>query len=224
MPEEINRIVTDHVSNLLFAPTPTAMTNLGMEGLIKVSKLTGDVMFDSVLYYKDKILKNPGQYAITGLPDDYLLATVHRAENTDNIENLKNLFKAFSESGRNIVLPIHPRTKKIIKGVIHLPENVHLIDPVGYLQMLYLTMHAEKVLTDSGGLQKEAYFLGKQCITLRTETEWIETLHDRWNIISGTDPGKILDAIKSEAPSASQADSFGNGKAAELIVGLLKGK
>jgi UDP-GlcNAc3NAcA epimerase len=222
MPEEINRIVTDRISDLLFAPTQTAMINLEKEGLLEASCLTGDVMFDSALFYMEKILKNPDSFKINGLPQDYLLATVHRAENTDNINNLKNLFLAFSESRQAIVLPIHPRTRKIIANTIRLPENVHIIDPVGYIQMLYLTMHAGKVLTDSGGLQKEAYFLGKQCITLRTETEWVETLHDNWNIITGTDPEKILEAIRLAVPSSSQNSSFGNGKAAEAIVEKLK--
>lgn len=224
MPEEINRIVTDRISDLLFAPTITAMINLEMEGLLAASCLTGDVMFDSTFFYKELILKNPDPYKINGLPQEFLLATVHRAENTDNINNLKNLFKAFSESGHAIVLPIHPRTRKIIAKTILIPENVHIINPVGYLQMLYLTMHAGKVLTDSGGLQKEAYFLGKQCITLRTETEWVETLHDNWNTITGTDPEKILEAIRSDAPSSSQNSSFGNGKAAEAIVEKLKSR
>ncbi|MGA2824401.1 MAG: UDP-N-acetylglucosamine 2-epimerase (non-hydrolyzing) [Bacteroidales bacterium] len=224
MPEEINRIVTDRISNLLFAPTQTAMINLEKEGLLEASCLTGDVMFDSALFYMEKILKNPDSFKINGLPQEYLLATVHRAENTDNINNLKNLFRAFSESRQDIILPIHPRTRKIIANAIRLPENVHIIDPVGYIQMLYLTMHAGKVLTDSGGLQKEAYFLGKQCITMRTETEWVETLHDNWNIITGTDPEKILEAIRSAAPSSFQNSSFGNGKAAEAIVEELKNR
>ncbi len=224
MPEEINRIITDRISDLLFAPTQTAMINLEKEGLLSSSCLTGDVMFDSTCYYKEKILKNPGTYQIKGLPGKYLLATVHRAENTDNIDNLKNLFKAFSESGLVIVLPIHPRTRKIIANSVRIPENVYIIDPVGYLPMLYLTMNATKVLTDSGGLQKEAYFLSKQCITLRTETEWVETLHDNWNIVTGSDPKKILEAIRSAAPSSSQNLSFGNGKAAEAIIEKLKSR
>jgi UDP-GlcNAc3NAcA epimerase len=224
MPEEINRIVTDRISDLLFAPTLTAMINLEKEGLRATSCLTGDVMFDSTLYYKEKIMENPDLFKIKGLPQDYLLATVHRAENTDNINNLKNLFQAFSESRQAIVLPIHPRTRKIIANTIRVHENVHIIDPVGYLQMLFLTMHARKILTDSGGLQKEAYFLGKQCITLRTETEWVETLHDNWNIITGTDPEKILEAIRLTDPTSSQNSSFGNGKAAETIVEKLKSK
>jgi UDP-GlcNAc3NAcA epimerase len=221
MPEEINRIVTDRISVLLFAPTQTAMINLEKEGMLASSFLTGDVMYDSTLYYREMIMQHPDHYRIKDLPDEYLLATVHRAENTDHPGNLNNLFRAFSESGKEIVLPVHPRTRKII-DTMHIPSNVHIIDPVGYLHMLYLTMHADKVLTDSGGLQKEAYFLGKQCITLRTETEWVETLHDNWNIITGTDPEKILDAVMTPLPSSPQKLSFGNGKAAEGIVAKLK--
>jgi UDP-GlcNAc3NAcA epimerase len=222
MPEEINRIVTDRISDLLFAPTQTAMINLEKEGLLPASFLSGDVMFDSTCYYRQMIQKNPDPYKINGLPDEYLLATVHRAENTDNIDNLKSIFRAFSESRQAIVLPIHPRTRKIIAGIIQIPDNITIIDPVSYLQMMYLTLHARKILTDSGGLQKEAYFLGKQCITLRTETEWVETLHDNWNTITGTDPEKILEAILSAGPSSTQKSSFGNGKASEAIVAKLK--
>ncbi len=224
MPEEINRIVTDHIASLLFAPTQTAIKNLEKEGLQESSFFSGDVMYDSTLYYKQLILKDPERFRIRDLPQEYLLATVHRAENTDNPDNLKRIFLAFSESGKIIVLPIHPRTRKIIADAICIPDNVHIINPVGYLQMLYLTMHAGKVLTDSGGLQKEAYFLGKQCITLRNETEWLETLHDSWNTVTGTDPKKILEAISYVTPSSSTKGSFGNGNAAEIIVEKLKNR
>ena len=221
MPEEINRIVTDRISDMLFAPTQTAIDNLSHEGLADITFFTGDVMYDSVLYYKEWILQNPEKYKTAGVPEHYLLATIHRAENTDNPENLKNIFQAFSKLDHEIVLPIHPRTRKILQSSVVLPSNVHIIDPVGYLQMMKLTMDAIKVLTDSGGLQKEAYFLQKQCITLRTETEWVETLHDQWNIITGPNPGMIESAAKTDLPSAPQQSAFGNGKSAEIILGKL---
>lgn len=224
MPEEINRVVTDRISDLLFAPTPTAMVNLEKEGLQAASCLSGDVMFDSTCFYRELIMERPDLYQVKGIPDEYLLVTVHRAENTDNPDNLKSLFQAFWESRRPIVLPIHPRTRNIMAGILKVPENVTIIEPVSYLQMMQLTMQADKVLTDSGGLQKEAYFLGKQCITLRTETEWVETLHDNWNTITGTDPGRILDAINLPLPSAPQNLSFGNGKAAVTITETLKSR
>jgi UDP-GlcNAc3NAcA epimerase len=221
MPEEINRIVTDRISNLLFAPTPEAIVNLEKEGLSGITCFSGDVMYDSVLFYKEKITHDTETYQVRDLPGKYLLATVHRAENTDDIENLKNLFLAFAGTGQPIVLPVHPRTRKIIINSITTPANVIIIDPVGYLQMLWLIMNCEKVLTDSGGLQKEAYFLGKQCITLRTETEWVETLHDNWNTITGTDPRKILDAVSLSVPTVKQNPLFGNGNAAGIIVDQL---
>jgi UDP-GlcNAc3NAcA epimerase len=222
MPEEINRILTDRISSLLFAPTQTAMKHLEKEGLKENSIFTGDVMYDSVLFYRDKILKDPGRYGLKSIPEEYMLATVHRAENTDNQTNLANIFKAFSETRKHIVLPLHPRTKKIITDRIQVPGNVQIIEPVGYLQMLFLTMHAEKVLTDSGGLQKEAYFSGVPCITLREETEWVETLHDGWNRITGTDPKAIGEAIATETPVTERFAAFGNGRAAEAIVNHLQ--
>ena len=218
MPEEINRIVTDRISNLLFAPTQTAVDNLTIEGLENFTSFTGDVMFDSVLYYKARMQEEPGKYTTPGIPANYLLATIHRAENTDNPANLKNIFLAFSHLNQEIILPIHPRTRKILQSSVTLPDNVHIIEPVGYLQMMKLTLEASKVLTDSGGLQKEAYFLGKQCITLRTETEWVETLHDRWNILTGSDPILIEKAVGSAPPSTPAKSAFGNGKSAELIL------
>jgi UDP-GlcNAc3NAcA epimerase len=218
MPEEINRIVTDHISNLLFAPTRTAIGHLTREGLSDVTRFTGDVMYDSVLYYQERIMKDPAKYRTEGIPENYLLATIHRAENTDNPENLKNIFHAFSKLDQVVVLPLHPRTLKIIRSSFVLPENVRIIDPVGYLHMMKLTMDATRVLTDSGGLQKEAYFLNKQCITLRTETEWVETLHDQWNIITGSDPESIEKAVGSKLPTAPRQSGFGNGKSAEIIL------
>lgn len=222
MPEEINRIVTDRVSDILFAPTPTAIKNLESEGLSGNTMFSGDVMYDSVLYYSRLVDSAGDQYRTPGLPADFLLATIHRAENTDNLSNLQNIFAAFGQSGRNIVLPLHPRTAKLVSSGIIVPPRVRIIQPVGYLEMLWLTKHSSKVLTDSGGLQKEAYFLGKQCITMRTETEWVETLHDGWNIVTGPDREKILDAIAGPLPEAPRRNEFGDGRSAEIIAGHLK--
>lgn len=221
MPEEINRIVTDRISDILFAPTLTAITNLKNEGLEKQTVFSGDVMYDSVLFYREMVIAGGDKYRTPGRPASYLLATIHRAENTDNPGNLRNIFLAFSQTGRPVVLPVHPRTARLLKSEVSVPSNVIIIDPVGYLEMLWLTMHAEKVLTDSGGLQKEAYFLGRQCITMRTETEWVETLHDNWNIVTGPDPEKILEAVNSALPHAPRRQDFGTGKSAEIIAELL---
>jgi UDP-GlcNAc3NAcA epimerase len=221
MPEEINRIVTDRISDLLFAPTPTAIANLKHEGLAAQIVFTGDVMYDSVLFYKDLLASSGEKYKTPGLPSSYLLATIHRAENTDNPENLKNIFSAFSRIDTPVVLPVHPRTAGLLKTLISIPSNVIIIEPVGYLEMLWLTMHALKVLTDSGGLQKEAYFLGRQCITMRTETEWVETLHNKWNIVTGPDPEKILNAVNTPVPVAPRRNDFGDGHSASVIAAAL---
>ena len=218
MPEEINRIATDRISDLLFAPTQTAIENLTNEGLADITCFSGDVMLDSILFYRKKIENNPEQYKTAGIPEKYLLATIHRAENTDNMENLENIFRAFSNLTQEILLPVHPRTRKILENLKSIPDNVHIIDPVGYLEMIKLILDSTKILTDSGGLQKEAYFLGKQCITLRTETEWIETLHDNWNTVTATDPEMIVRAANAPLPDSPQKNEFGTGKAAEIIV------
>jgi len=223
MPEEINRIVTDRVADLLFAPTRTATGHLKNEGLESATRFTGDVMYDSVLFYRDQVLKGGDKYATAGIPGEYFLATVHRAENTDVRDNLAGILEAFGAIRGKIVLPIHPRTRKILAGNFTVPSNLVIIDPVGYLEMLWLTLHSVKVLTDSGGLQKEAYFLGKPCITLRTETEWVETVHDGWNTVTATDPARIVPAAEAPLPATPRKDEFGDGKAARIISELLSG-
>ncbi|AMM53547.1 non-hydrolyzing UDP-N-acetylglucosamine 2-epimerase [Pyrococcus kukulkanii] len=228
MPEEINRVLTDHVSDYLFAPTETAVKNLYEEGIREGVYLTGDVMYDALLYNikiarkKSKILRELGLK-----PKKYLLATVHRAENTDNRENLKNIIEAFIESSELIIFPVHPRTKKCLTeyGLIKKLEkadNVLLIPPVGYLDMLVLEENARKILTDSGGIQKEAYFLKVPCITLRERTEWVETVEDGWNVLVGADKLKILDAIQNFEPSGeTYTYKFGDGKASKKIVEII---
>jgi len=218
MPEEINRIVTDRISDLLFAPTATAMENLKNDGLVSISRNTGDVMYDSVLFYQKLILNNPEKYSIKNIPEKFYLATIHRAENTDNPRNLIDIFKAFEQLDYQIILPIHPRTRKIIEINLSHPKNVTIIDPVGYLEMLKLILDSLKVLTDSGGLQKEAYLLGKQCITLRAETEWVETLRDNWNIVTASDTQRIIQAVNTPLPTASRRKEFGDGNAAKMIA------
>lgn len=215
MPEEINRITTDHISDILFAPTQNAMQLLKNEGLKDRSYFSGDVMFDSVLFYQnlaeERILLNQ----ITNL-NEFYLATIHRQENTDDPQKLQNIFSAFSDLDIPVLLPLHPRTQKLIKQ-INYSGNVHIVNPVGYLEMLLLIKNSKKVLTDSGGLQKEAYFLKKQCVTLRNETEWIETLQGNWNFTVGTDINQIIEKTKINF-AEDQLNSFGDGKAGEHIV------
>lgn len=228
MPEEINRILIDHVSDLLFAPTETAVKNLYHEGLKSGVYLTGDVMYDSLLdnikiaEEKSNILEDLGIR-----PKDYFLATVHRAENMDKGQ-LENIIGAFIESGDQIVFPAHPGTVKNLKSYrlhsgLQNHDTVLLIKPVGYLDMLILEKNAKKILTDSGGIQKEAYFLRVPCITLRDKTEWIETVHDGWNILCGSDREKILRSIRDFQPSQGIYDSqFGDGKASIKIVKIIR--
>ncbi len=215
MPEEINRILTDRISNVLFAPTQNAMNLLAKEGLSDNSVLSGDVMFDSILHYEKLAEEKYSLEEITDLREFYL-GTVHRAENTDVPARLQNIFEAFSELDAPIIVPLHPRTRKLLDG-INYSDNVKIVEPVSYLEMVLLLKNAKKVLTDSGGLQKEAYFLKKPCITLRDETEWIETLEGNWNFIVGADKEKILEKIAVN-DFAEQTNAFGDGRAGEKIV------
>lgn len=223
MPEEQNRILTDHISNLLFAPTETATNNLHNEGIHKNVYNVGDVMYDAVLYFK-KIAKEKSMLLneLNLKKNEYILTTIHRAENTNDINRLKTIIEALNESKTKIVLPLHPRTKKYIESYgLNVRENISVIDPVGYLDMVNLEMHAKKIVTDSGGVQKEAFFMKKPCITIRDQTEWVETVQNGWNVIVGTDKNKIKDNIKNFAPQKEQDNIFGDGKAAEKILANL---
>lgn len=226
MPEEINRIVADHVSTLLFCPTTSAVENLSHEGIHRGVILTGDVMTD-VLYRHREIAISHSRIIgdLNLIREDYCLATIHRASNTDNPESLISILTAFKECGKKIVFAIHPRTRKKIsefglQSVV--PDNVLLINPVGYLDMLALIINSSKIITDSGGLQKEAYILGKPCITLRDSTEWVETVDLGWNILVGTDLQKIVHAIHSFNPISSRKTIYGNGNAADAINEAIK--
>jgi len=201
MPEEINRVLTDHVSDILFCPTQTAVENLKNEGITKGVYLVGDVMFDALLHFsKISDMKSNILERLNIKPKEYYLATIHRAENTDNYERLKNILTSFSKLDKIVVFPIHPRTKKMINyhGLDDLigKGNIKVIDPVGYLDMLNLEKNAKAILTDSGGVQKEAFWLKIPCITLRDETEWIETVNLGWNRLVGSNVEKILEAVR----------------------------
>lgn len=193
MPEEVNRILTDRVSDILFCPTNLAIQNLKNEGYenleCKIIK-SGDVMKDGAIFYK-QYAKKPG----VNIENNFILCTVHRAENTDNEERLRNIFSALSEIAKNrqIVLPLHPRTKKIIESLEIKTENLLIIDPVGYLEMIWLLDNCALVLTDSGGLQKEAFFFTKPCLVLRDETEWVELVEKGFNVLVGADKDKIIE-------------------------------
>jgi UDP-GlcNAc3NAcA epimerase len=227
MPEEHNRILTDHCADLLFCPTQTAVNNLRREGLSTGIHLVGDPMYDAVLMFskvaaeKSKILETLGLQK-----DGYLLATVHRAYNTDDPQALSTLFSALQSLDENVILPIHPRTRKKIAdfGLLDTgkPSKLRLIEPLSYLDMLVMEQNARMILTDSGGVQKEAYFFAVPCLTLRPETEWLETLEDGWNTIVGLDAGKIRQNTRQASPPLQPPRPvFGNGQSAQEIVKIV---
>lgn len=215
MPEEINRIATDHVSDFLFAPTEEAVKNLCKEG--KESILVGDVMYDTTLFYKSKMRKP--DVAIEG---DFYLCTIHRQENTDNPVILNSLFAALREIPTQIILPLHPRTRKMIHNID--TKRITVIDPVGYFEMLYLLQHCKGVLTDSGGLQKESYFFGKPLLILREETEWVELVKHGVAQIVGSDKPRILASFsKLHERRSYPLNLYGNGTAAQKIAAIVSG-
>lgn len=227
MPEEINRILTDHLSTWLFCPTDTAVTNLKKEGMEEGVHLTGDIMFDTILYYKKIALKHSTLLARLNLAaNDYYLATIHRAENTDNFIRLKNLLTVLSQLDRAVVLPLHPRTKhKIEQWKLEsflFASHVHIVEPLDYFDMLTLESQAKMILTDSGGVQKEAYMLQIPCITLRDETEWMETVQSKWNsLVGASDYQRILKEISLKKVPDTYPALFGDGKTSDGIYKIL---
>jgi UDP-N-acetylglucosamine 2-epimerase len=226
MPEEINRVLADHCSNLLFCPTKTAIANLKKEGHIKGVYLTGDVMVDALLHNREVAEKSNIIEKLGFKNEEYFVATIHRASNTDNKENLENIIEAFCEINEEIVFPVHPRTEKFLRKYQlykKLKEHIDLIKPLGYLDFLKLMSHSKKILTDSGGVQKEAYILKVPCITLRENTEWIETVEDGWNILVGTNKKRIIKMMNKFKPINKQRYVFGRGDASERIIKILGG-
>lgn len=227
MPEEINRIVADKVADILFCPTNTAVNNLAAEGITSGVFNIGDVMYDAALKFapiaeqKSRILDK-----LSLVPKSYLLLTLHRAENADSYQNLSHIVEAVIQSRKKIVFPIHPRTVKLVKQFqldekLNQAAHINLIEPVSFIDMIVLEKNALKILTDSGGVQKEAYFYQVPCITLRHETEWVETIEDGWNCLVGADVEKILAAINDFFPDGEQQGHYGDGKASEKLVGIL---
>lgn len=226
MPEEINRILTDHVSELLFCPSQQGADNLKLEGIVNGVHIVGDVMYDAILKYIALAEKKSDIVRSLNLEKgNYLLATVHRAANVDDPKRLFDILETLSMTGETVVFPSHPRTLKAIKSAeFSLGKNIKLIEPVGYLDMLWLEKNARMILTDSGGVQKEAYWMGVPCVTLRNETEWVETAQTGWNIVAGVDRAKILSAVQDFPVPASRPALFGNGDASQQIVQHLVNK
>ena len=228
MPEEINRIIADRLSNYLFCPTRTAVNNLSNEGVTEGVHNVGDVMYDVNLYYREraKQQKDLKQWGVR--KGQYALCTIHRAENTDDISRLKSILEAFRYIAlKNPVLfPIHPRTKKLLRsmGKEKWLDGITILEPVPYLEMLGLEMSAKVILTDSGGIQKEAFFHNVPCITLRDETEWVETVSTGNNVVVGSDKTAIISAYnkaKKNNIAINESYPYGDGNAAEMIIKIV---
>lgn len=239
MPEEINRVIVDHLSTLLFCPSQTAVDNLRAEGippdglcLAPYSSratphvlIVGDVMADAFRFAADKVSQKLDVLQRLKIEEKrYYLATIHRAENTDDEHRLYNIMNAFSKIAEKeiVILPLHPRTKKILSDKIStFNPALRIIDPVGYFDIVALQKSALMILTDSGGMQKEAYWSKVPCITLRDETEWVETLETGWNVLAGADYDRIIQAVDTMKPHMEQLPLYGDGHAAEKIIEAL---
>ncbi len=223
MPEEINRILTDHLSDLLFCPSQNAANNLAGEGIISGVHVVGDVMYAALISaVRQSKNRNNLLTKLNVTEKQYLLATVHRAENTNDLERMQNIISAFCSLGEPVIFPVHPRTRQALEKINNGPngkslnlDNIKLIDPVGYLDMACLESNARMILTDSGGIQKEAYWLKVPCVTLRDETEWVKTVETGWNCLAGANREKIVHAVKAftippNHPEIYEVDSVGD--------------
>jgi len=223
MPEEINRLVADKLSSAFFCVSQTAVKQLADEGITKDVHWVGDVMLDANLANRPLARQKSTVLSTLELvPASYGLVTVHRAANTDDPERLSNIVKALSQVGETVIFPVHPRTRGALDKLdVQFGDNVRLIEPVGYFDMMVLEENARIIATDSGGVQREAYFMNKPCLTLRDETEWTETVEVGWNKLVGVDMNMIINEWKTFAPPAEQPPIFGDGKAGEKIANIL---
>jgi UDP-GlcNAc3NAcA epimerase len=228
MPEEVNRVLTDHISTLLFSPTDTAKVNLIAEGIDEEKiYVVGDVMYDASIFYKNQSMQPSCFDSLNLKVGEFILCTIHRAENTDDPYRLSAIFQGLKESELPVVMPLHPRTRqKLQQCDIPLGENIHIIEPVGYLEMVWLEAHCKLIATDSGGIQKEAYFHQKKCITLRDETEWVELVEVGANILVSPDPSEISRLLKTltDIDPHYSNEIYGNGSSAQTIVGIISDK
>ena len=224
MPEEHNRVLTDHCAGLLFCPTQTAVELLGREGIVSGVHLVGDVMFDAALQHGAFALQRSTLRRDLGLDGrPYALATLHRPYNTDDGTRLRQVLAGLGALGQPVVFPVHPRTRAALaRHDIAAPASVLAIDPIGYLDMLALEQSASLILTDSGGVQKEAYYFAVPCVTLRPETEWVETVAAGWNRLAWGDAAVVVEAARRPWPVDPPLPVFGDGRAAERIVARLE--
>lgn len=218
MPEEINRLVTDRLSALLLCPSETAAANLRNEGITSGVHVVGDVMADVIAKFGQGV-DTRALTSVAVTPQRYFVATIHRAENTDDPRRLSQMVAALGALPAPVVFPMHPRVRQAIAAAgVPTNGNIKAIGPVGYAEMIALVKHARAVLTDSGGLQKEAYWLGVPCVTLRDETEWVETVSSGWNVLAGADAGTITHAATAAAMPSTHPPLYGDGHAAAAIV------
>lgn len=226
MPEETNRVLTDHCSDLLFVPAERAERTLEAEGITDGVHVTGDVMYDSLLAFRERALDRSTVLDDLGYgAGEYVLATVHRAGNTDDAERLRGIVDGLATAPSPVVFPAHPRTVDALgdAGLLEtLPDCIDVVDPVGYLDFLALIDGAERVATDSGGVQKEAFYLDTPCVTLRDETEWMETVAAGWNVLVGTDPEAIERNLARTFDLSAKPQPYGDGTAADAIVDALE--
>jgi len=224
MPEEINRVLTDHVSTWLFAPSEVARRQLAAEGITAGVHVVGDIQYDAARLHGERAVERSPYPASLGLSEQaYYLCTIHRAENTDDARRLGGILAGLERLDRPVVLPLHPRTRKRIDQLgLQIGPRVIVLEPVGYLDMLRLQQAAAAVLTDSGGIQKETYYLGVPCVTLRDETEWVETVEVGWNTLVGADPDALVGAVGGLIDrGAPRPDLYGSGDTAGQIVAAL---
>lgn len=225
MPEEINRILTDHVSDFMFVPSEAAVKNLNSEGIIDGIFNVGDIMYDAILNAGERAaIKSKVFDDLNITSSNYILSTIHRAENTDDFSKLSNIVRSFNRIDKKIVIPLHPRTKKMMnKFNLEFSSNVKVIEPVGYLDMINLMKHSYCIMTDSGGIQKEAYYLNTPCVTLRNETEWNETVEVGWNILCDIESDIIIEAVNRTASvrNLNHPNLYGQGDTAKRIVNIL---
>lgn len=223
MPEEINRVLADSCADLLFCPTQSAVENLRAGGIRGGVHNVGDVMLDTLQRFLPRAQETSDVLARLGLEaNSYILVTLHRPTNVDDLQQLASILGALARLEERVVFPVHPRTRgSLIHMGYNSAPNITLIDPVGYLDMLALENNARRIVTDSGGVQKEAYILGVPCVTCRAETEWTETVETGWNVVAGGNPDGILDAVLRPPPAGERPPVFGDGRAAQKIVALL---
>ena len=224
MPEEINRVVADHVADLLLCISPNAVDNLAAEGLTRGVHWVGDVMLDAVMQMAPLAAKHSTILADVGVhPGAYVLCTVHRAANTDDPVRLRQIVIALNALHETVVFPVHPRARRALDELdLHFEPHVRTLPAIGYLDMLALEQSADAIVTDSGGVTREAYFLGVRCITLREETEHVGTVRAGWNVLAGTTPDRILEAVRDFRPETARPPLFGHGCAASSIVDFLE--